>query len=160
MMNWINLITFDLYVFSLGLSVVLALLTKDARAFLFVTLVLFFMLVSWLTYGGVKAIDSGVMYRYLYYCVLELAFLYVAFLLWDRGWLYNEQFFFALCMSTLLVVFWTLRFFSRHFIELAILDDAYRLVIPAINGMFVVCCYIPLFKFALKRKGVDKWRSF
>lgn len=159
-MNWINLITFDLYVFLLGLSVVLALLTKDARAFLFVALVFFFMFLSWVTYHHVKAFDSNVTYRYLYYGVLELTFLYVAFLLWDRGWLYNDQFFFALCMSTLLVVFWTFRFFSRHFLELAIFDDAYRLVIPAINGMFVVCCYIPLFKFALKRKGFDRWKSF
>ncbi|AIY65174.1 hypothetical protein OM33_08390 [Pseudoalteromonas piratica] len=153
-MTLINYVTYDFYTFLTALSALVALLTKDAQWFLYSMLVCLFMFLGWQTHEFIKSLDPFIAYRYFYYSICELLFLFILLKLWSKGLIINSQYFLALALSISLIITWLLRYIDRQYFDLTFTAEIYGYIIPTINGMFAISCSLPgLTKLLKKYKG-------
>lgn len=136
-------------------SVLAAVIAKDSKWFYFaiITTSSYFLAVYF--HCDLKSFDHEKTYRYLFWVLNDLLWLYVIYLMWEKGNIYHNQFCIALLIAISTISMHLFRYVDRHFFELEYSTNIYKTILPTVSSMLAICCWLPAVKI-IKRK-LKKW---
>lgn len=132
-----------------------AFIFKDKKWVLYSGLTAFsyFMMVYF--HCDIKAIDPNKIYRYAIWMLNDLAWIYALYLLWKSELIHSNQFMIAFVAILAVEIMQVSRFIDRHFLDLQYTSEVYTMLIPVLNSILAISCWLPL-KDKIWNK-VKKW---
>jgi hypothetical protein len=121
-----------------------AIIFKDKRWALYSGITVLFYLALVYFHCEIKAFDTEYLYRYLIWASSDLVWICLLYFLWDRGYIYDNQYFVSLVVILAVEALQGFRFIDRHFFDLQYSTQAYKSIMPTINAMIALCCCSPL----------------
>ncbi|RXF06712.1 hypothetical protein [Pseudoalteromonas sp. PS5] len=128
-------------------AVILCLVVKDTKALRYASLIAVFYVLGAFNADFIRSIDSGKIYRYIYWAFSDIAFMAIIAYWAIKDKMYMWQ---SIIAQIIIIPAPLLQFFrlvDRHFMDLSYSTYLYPTVIPIINVATLCLAFVPVFTF-------------
>ena len=145
---------FDSQMVMVAFAVVLFYFLKDRQALRYSLLCLIFFVNGYLTHELVRELDSGKVYRYIYWAAADILFIAIVayWALKDKMYMWQSIICQLVVIPAPLVQLF--RLVDRHLMDLSYSGYLYKTILPLVNYATVFLCFAPLiYVIGRKAKG-------